>query len=70
MPGEAGTMKRVDGTCLQEGGPSPSDFVVKAFAIVGGACWFVLTGRWTLIRTELEKKFGLISIATTRPAVH
>ena len=49
-------MKRVDGTCLQEGRPSPSDFVVKAFAIVGGACWFVLTGRWTLIRTELEKR--------------
>ena len=31
-------------------------WVVAAFAVVGGACWFVLSGRWSLMLIQLEQK--------------
>ena len=31
-------------------------WVVATFAVVGGVCWYVLSGRWSLILIELEQK--------------
>ena len=31
-------------------------WVVATFAVVGGACWFVLSGRWSLMLISLEQK--------------
>ena len=31
-------------------------WVVATFAVVGGVCWYVLSGRWSLILIELERK--------------
>ena len=32
-------------------------WVVAAFAVVGGGCWLVLSGRWSLMLIKLEQKF-------------
>ena len=34
----------------------PALLFVAALAIIGGSCWFVLSGRWTLIMIELEQR--------------
>ena len=31
-------------------------WVVATFAVVGGACWCVLSGRWSLMLIQLEQK--------------
>ena len=31
-------------------------WVVATFAVVGGVCWYVLSGRWSLMLIELEQK--------------
>ena len=31
--------------------------VAATFAVVGGAFWFVLSGRWTVMLIKLEQKF-------------
>ena len=31
-------------------------WVVATFVVVGGACWFVLSGRWSLMLIKLEQK--------------
>ena len=31
-------------------------WVVATFAVVGGACWFVLSGKWSLMLIKLEQK--------------
>ena len=32
-------------------------WVVAAFAVVGGGCWLIFSGRWFLILIKLEQKF-------------
>ena len=39
-----------------EPGSLPALFFVAALAIIGDTCWFVLSGRWTLILIELEQR--------------
>ena len=38
------------------GGAGLMLWVVATFAVVGGACWFVLSGRWSLMLISLEQK--------------
>ena len=41
---------------LLVGGTGLVLWVVATFAVVGGACWFVLSGRWSLMLIQIEQK--------------
>ena len=38
------------------GGAGLMLWVVATFAVVGGSCWLVLSGRWSLMLISLEQK--------------
>ena len=52
-PGQDFEVCRLD---LLIGGAGLVLWVVATFAVVGGACWFVLSGRWSLMLIQLEQK--------------